>query len=251
MFSGTTFLQQKSKLKIGDISMTKLNRRDFMKSGSLASVALLTGSACANEDSTKIVENKPNILDAIMNRRSVRHYRSTPIPDEDIRLILDAARMAPCAGNQQPWKFVVVQDSAIIQKLKETCIAKSIAGMKEREKPDEEKLKEREAQILEYYTKAFSAPVYVAVLVDKEAKYPTYLHWDGPLAAENLFIAARALGYGTVHYTDTVPESVSKEVLNIPDRYERVCFTPIGMPVEWPETPPKKDYESFIVNNSF
>ena len=145
----------------------------------------------------------------------------------------------------------MVKDPAIVQKLKEACISRSIANMKEREKPDEEKLKEREAQILDYYTKVFSAPVYVAVLVDKEAKYPTYLHWDGPLAAMNLMIAARALGYGTVHYTDTVSESVSKEVLNIPDRYERVCFTPIGVPVEWPETPPKKDYESFIVNNSF
>ncbi len=228
--------------------MTNLKRRDFMKSGSLATVGLLTGIASAQENQTS---EKPAILDAIMNRRSVRHYKSTPVPDEHIRLILEAARMAPCAGNQQPWKFVVVKDPAIIQKLKETCIAKSIAGMKEREKPDPEELKEKEAQIMDYYTRAFSAPVYVAVLVDKESKYPTYLHWDGPLAAENLFIAAKALGYGTVHYTDTVPESVSKEVLNIPDRYERVCFTPIGIPVEWPETPPKKTYESFIVNNSF
>ena len=231
--------------------MFKQKRRDFMKTGSLLTVGILTGSTCASENQPENQESHPAILDAIMQRRSVRHYKSTPIPDEHIRLILDAARMAPCAGNQQPWKFVVVKDSAIIQKLKETCIAKSIAGMKEREKPDAEKLKEKESQILDYYTKAFSAPVYVAVLVDKKAKYPTYLHWDGPLAAENLFIAARALGYGTVHYTDTVPESVSKEVLNIPDNYDRVCFTPIGVPVEWPEIPPKKEYDTFIVDNSF
>lgn len=231
--------------------MATFKRRDFMKTGSLLTVGLMTGTACADENQSENQDTHPPILDAIMNRRSVRHYKSTPVPDEHIRLILEAARMAPCAGNQQPWKFVVVTDTTIIKKLKEACIAKSIAGMKEREKPDADKLKERESQILEYYTKTFSSPVYVAVLVDKEAKYPTYLHWDGPLAAENLFIAARALGYGTVHYTDTVPESVSKEVLNIPDRYERVCFTPIGVPVEWPDVPPKKDYESFIVNESF
>ncbi|MEJ2544071.1 MAG: nitroreductase family protein [Calditrichaceae bacterium] len=227
--------------------MSTLKRRDFMKTGSLLTVGLMTGSSCANEKQN----TQPAILDAIMNRRSVRHYKSTPVPDEHIHLILDAARMAPCAGNQQPWKFVVVTDTAIIQKLKKACIAKSIAGMKVREKTNAEELKEKEAQIMDYYTKTFSAPMYVAVLVDKEAKYPTYLHWDGPLAAENLFIAARALGYGTVHYTDTVPESVSKEVLNIPDRYERVCFTPIGVPIEWPDAPPKKDYASFIVENTF
>jgi nitroreductase len=231
--------------------MSGLKRREFIKSGSLMTAGLLTGSACANENQSSANEKQPAILDAIMNRRSVRHYKSTPVPDEHIRLILEAARMAPCAGNQQPWKFVIVRDSAIIQKLKETCIARSIAGMKDREKPDAEKLKERESQIRDYYAKAFSAPVYVAVLVDKNAKYPTYLHWDGPLAAENLFIAARTFGYGTVHYTDTVPESVTKKVLNIPDNYERVCFTPIGVPVDWPETPPKKDYESFIVQDTF
>ena len=231
--------------------MPKLKRRDFMKSGSLVTFGLLTSNACANENQTKNEEIKPAILDAIMNRRSVRHYKSTPVPEEHLKMILEAARMAPCAGNQQPWKFVVVQDPATIQKLKQTCIDRSIAYFKEQEKPTDDKLKEREEQIKDYYKKCFSAPVYVAVLTDKESKYPTYLHWDGPLSAMNLMIAACALGYGTVHYTDSVPVDVTKEVLNISDRYERVCFIPIGVPVEWPETPPKKDYESFIVNNSF
>ncbi|MFC1537764.1 nitroreductase family protein, partial [Gemmatimonadota bacterium] len=150
-----------------------------------------------------------------------------------------------------PWKFIVVQDKSIIMKLKEACIANAINRFEDRGDPTESQLDERMVEIKAYYKKCFSAPVYVTVLTDNESTYPTYNHWDGPLAAANLMIAARALGYGTVHYTDSVPSAVTKKVLNIPDRYERVCFMPVGIPIEWPDTPPKKQYESFIIHNSF
>jgi len=54
------------------------------------------------------------------------------------------------------------------------------------------------------------------------------------MAAGFLMLAARALGYGTVFITDAIPDQVTKEVLRIPDRYTRVCITPLGIPVEWP-----------------
>jgi nitroreductase len=59
-------------------------------------------------------------------------------------------------------------------------------------------------------------------------------------------LAARALGYGTVFITDAIPESLTKEVLQIPDRYTRVCITPLGVPVDWPNTPEKKKLEDMI-----
>ena len=231
--------------------MSKLERRGFMKSSSLLTVGLLAGTAYSNEDHTRMDDKNPTILDSIMKRRSVRHYNSTPVPEEHIKMILDAARMAATSGNQQPWKFIVTQDPSTIMKLKESCITKSMDMLKKRKNPTESQLNEQIVKVKEYYNKCFSAPVYVTVLTDDESKYPSYNHWDGPLAAANLMIAARALGYGTVHYTDSVPSAVTKQVLNIPDRYERVCFTPIGIPIEWPDTPPKREYESFIVHNSF
>ena len=86
--------------------------------------------------------------------------------------------------------------------------------------------------------------MYVVVLVDSESDYPGYNSHDGPLAAGTLMLAARALGYGTVYFTGSIPDHVTKTVLNIPDRYKRVCITPIGIPVEWPKTPPKKNLET-------
>jgi len=232
--------------------MSKQKRREFILSGCLVAAGLLAGKASSADILTdKQDEQHASVLEVIMKRRSVRQYASTPVPEEHIKMVLDAARMAPTAGNQQPWKFIVTQDSATITKLKDACIKNAISGYQKRANPTESQLKERMAKSEEYFKQCFSAPVYVTVLTDNQTQYPTYNHWDGPLAAANLMIAARALGYGTVFYTDSVPVSVTKQVLNIPDRYERVCFTPVGIPVEWPETPKKKSYESFIVKNLF
>jgi nitroreductase len=232
-------------------NMSRLRRREFMKAGSVLTVGLLTGTAHSSETPADMDGEYPSILTSIMKRRSVRHYSPTPVPEEHVRLILEAARMAPTSGNQQPWKFVVTQDTATIAKLKAACYKRSVDRLRERTDKTEDEINERIAGSKEYYDKCFSAPVYVTVLTDNESRYPTYNHWDGPLAAANLMIAARALGYGTVHYTDSVPSEVTKQVLNIPDRYERVCFTPIGVPAAWPDAPPKRPFESFVIQDSF
>jgi F420 biosynthesis protein FbiB-like protein len=51
-----------------------------------------------------------NTLDAIAARRSIRRFKSDPIPDEDIQAILTAAIQAPSGKNRQPWRFVVVKE---------------------------------------------------------------------------------------------------------------------------------------------
>jgi hypothetical protein len=86
----------------------------------------------------------------------------------------------------------------------------------------------------------FSAPAFIVVLTDSQSMYPTYNHHDGPLAAGYLCLAARALGYGTVYVTDAIPEQATREVLAIPERHERVCITPLGIPDGWPDPMPKK-----------
>ena len=63
-------------------------------------------------------------------------------------------------------------------------------------------------------------------------------------------LAARALGYGTVHITDSIPEEVTKAVLAIPDRYTRVCLTPVGVPESWPTSPTKKPLEELVAYES-
>lgn len=57
------------------------------------------------------------LLDVIFKRRSIRRYRSEPIPDGILRNILEAGMLAPSADNAQPWHFVVVTEPEIKEKL--------------------------------------------------------------------------------------------------------------------------------------
>jgi nitroreductase len=50
------------------------------------------------------------VLEAIRKRKSVRVYKDTPIPENKLKYVLEAARLAPSAANSQDWKFVVVRD---------------------------------------------------------------------------------------------------------------------------------------------
>jgi len=49
------------------------------------------------------------VFEAIKARRSVRSYTPEPVPDETLRRLLEAARLAPSAMNYQPWRFIVVR----------------------------------------------------------------------------------------------------------------------------------------------
>jgi nitroreductase len=222
----------------------------FLVSLAAAQIKPSAASPCVPHEKESIRSQETNIWNVIQNRRSVRKFKLDAIPDSALLKILNAARMAPTSGNQQPWKFLIVRDRNKIDEMKEKCIERSLlrydpANQKNMTREEYKKL------VRTSFDNYFSAPVYIVVLTDNQSIYPDYNHWDGPLAAGYLMLAARALGYGTVFITDAIPESVSKEVLQIPDRYTRVCITPVGIPVEWPAAPPKKNLEDFVVYEKF
>ncbi len=222
-------------------------RRSFLtKSTAIASGLALTGiGAKAAEMAMQVPDGTDNFWSVMAKRRSVRKFRPDAIPEEDIKRIIDAGRMAPTSGNQQPWKFLVIRDPKKIAEMKEACVKVSLEYF---DKSGDQKTKREdfESSVRNRSAGYFSAPVFIVVLTDNNSKYPTYNHWDGPMGAGFMMLAARALGYGTVFITDAIPDQVTKTVLNIPDRYTRVCITPVGVPVEWPDSPPKKKLEEFI-----
>lgn len=187
------------------------------------------------------------LFDIFKSRRSVRKFKSTPISQEHIEKILDIARTAPTSGNQQPWKFLVVQDREKIARLLSECVDSAIERAKKRAEFDPSKEESLRSQYRERIGNYLSAPVYVVVLVDKNSPYPTYNIYDGSLAAGYLMIAARALGYGTVFITDALPVDLVKKVFEIPDNFVRICITPIGIPESWPDPPEKKPLYEFAV----
>jgi nitroreductase len=226
------------------------NRRDFMKLTIAAGTPLALGASPGSVfgQSGEAEQDGPLFFPTVRSRRSVRQFLPTPVPEEHLREILDVARLAPTSGNQQPWKFLVVRDRGLIDELKEACVERRLEAQRARGISVTAEIAESVREALQGY---FSAPVYVVVLTDNESMYPTYNHWDGPMAVGYLMLAARALGYGTVFVTDSIPTEVTKEVLGIPDRFTRVCITPIGVPEAWPESPGKKDLDEFIVFDRF
>ena len=182
-----------------------------------------------------------SFFDLVERRRSVRQYKPTPVPEEDLLKILNSARLIPNSGNQQACRYLVVQDRGRLDSMKEACIETRASVLRARgdEVPSEESLRK-------YYDTIFSAPLYVLVLVDKTVRFKGYEDKDGALAASHIMLGARALGYGTVFYTDSIPEDVCMRVLGIPEKYSRTCIIPIGVPEEWPESSTRKPIEEQI-----
>ena len=56
-------------------------------------------------------------MEAILTRRSVRQYQTTPVPEELVQTLLAAAMSAPSARNSQPWRFVVIDDREVFREL--------------------------------------------------------------------------------------------------------------------------------------
>jgi nitroreductase len=221
----------------------------FLLITSLAITPMKAQDISSATPNKQVTQQMPNIWDVFKTRRSVRAFTKDSVPEADIIKIIDAARMAPTSGNQQPWKFLVIRDKNKINKMREKCFERFLKFYDPAKSKTTKQEFEKSARLrIDNY---FSAPVYIVVLTDNKSTYPDYNHWDGPLAGGYLMLAARALGYGTVFITDAIPDNITKEVLNIPDRYTRVCITPLGVPVEWPATPPKKDLKDFIVYEKF
>jgi nitroreductase len=194
------------------------------------------------EKNTKheVYENM-SFFDLVESRVSVRQYKSNPVPKEDLLKILNAARLIPNSGNQQACRFLVVQDRDRLDSMKEACIRTRASVLRARGDPvpSEESLRK-------HYDMIFSAPLYVLVLVDKTVRYKGYEDKDGSLAASHIMLGARALGYGTVFYTDSIPEAVCMEELGIPEKYSRTCIIPIGVPEKWPDSSERKPLEELV-----
>lgn len=154
-----------------------------------------------------------NIQDAIFHRRSIRSYTDIPVTDEQITRLLEAAMMAPSAGNAQPWQFIVVRDRERLAHIKEI---NPYAGMAEK------------------------APVGILVNGDLSLeKHPGFWVQDCGAAVQNLLLAAHAEGLGTV-WTGIYPlqdrvEGFSK-LFELPEHIIPLAFIPIGQPAHQPKS---------------
>ncbi|HHZ20202.1 MAG TPA: nitroreductase family protein [Firmicutes bacterium] len=142
-------------------------------------------------------------LALLKERTSVRRYTERPVEREKLEQLIDAARFAPTARNEQPWEFVVVTRKEGLQKLADlTDHGRFIAG----------------------------AGACIAVFC-RETKY--YLE-DGSAATTYLLLAAEALGLGACWIAGDKKEYAQEvqRLLGVPDGYKLVSLISLGYPAE-------------------
>lgn len=246
--------------KLTNQKRKEITRRELIGQSAIATAGLMviprhilgrSGHTVHEDEKIKYTTEQISLFEVIKNRRTVRKFKPNPVPRQHILKILDAAHFAPSAMNEQAWKFLVIQDRDKLNRLKKEAASWYLTRFKRSQNLPKEEFDSVEKRIKGLLENVLSAPVYVAVLVDIHSKYPAEHIYCGTLAAENLFIAARSLGYGTGFYTTFFPNDEMKKFFNIPEQYRLICFTPIGIPEKWPEMPPKKKLEDVVVFESF
>jgi nitroreductase len=173
-----------------------------------------------------------SLFDAIHSQRAVRHFSAQPVSDEMVETILNAAICAPNGGNRQLWRFVVIRDADIKRRLGQWYLSAwqtTTAAM--------EALTQPYRHGAELAQQMATVPVLILACIDHGNAGPR----QGPVtrgasiypAVQNLLLAARALGLGTVLTTlHTQYESEIKALLHIPDTVETAALIPVGYPAE-------------------
>jgi len=180
---------------------------------------------------------KLEVLDAIKSRRSIRRYKTTPVDDKTVELVLEAARWAPSWANTQCWRFVVVRDTSIKDELG-TVLSPG--------NPATEAVR--------------NAPVVIVACAElgKAGCYrgePTtdkgdWFMFDVALAMQNLVLAAHSLGLGTV-FVGAFDAKKAATILGVPEGFCVVAITPLGYPDHQPGAVPRKELSDIIFYDKY
>ena len=168
-----------------------------------------------------------NVYEAIKKRRSVRDYKPESVPEESLKRILEAGRLAPSAHNAQDWKFIVVKDSEKRKALAEAAFGQGFVA---------------------------KAPVViVTVALNPEdvmgGGVPTYAV-DLAIAVDHMTLAAVEEELGTC-WIGAFSQGEVKRILNIPEKYKVVALLPLGFPADSAKPKIRKNLKEIVCYESF
>lgn len=155
-------------------------------------------------------------LECMLGRADIRSYRPDPIPDEDVKSLLEAAVQAPSSGNLQNWEFIIVRKYEAKKALADAAMGQGFIA---------------------------EAPVVIAVCANlgaMAARYGArgrelYSIQNTAAATENLMLAAWDRGIGSC-WVGAFNENDVKRALNIPEDIRPVAIITMG----YTEGPAKK-----------
>ncbi|MEM1581105.1 MAG: nitroreductase family protein [Candidatus Bathyarchaeia archaeon] len=170
------------------------------------------------------------VFEAIRTRRSIRVYEDKPVEEEKLRRVLEAARLAPSAGNRQPWCFIVVTDMKVKEEI--VKVKEKFRPPPPREPPKE--LPPMPPQRGPPRNPLQSAPVVIVGCALTSKTFPGTDFWkiDVAIALQNLVLAAWELGLGTCWIGVFHEEEELKKVFGLPGDARIVAMITLGYPAE-------------------
>lgn len=147
------------------------------------------------------------LLEGIYSRRSLRHYTPEALSRDHLLEIIRAGTWAPSGLNNQPWRFVIVTDGS---------------------------LRERIAALTKYSRIIREAPACIAVFIDREAMYHEVKdHQAMGACIQNMLLAAHSLGLGAVWLGEILKNAAQVlQILELPGTLDLMAVVAVGHPTE-------------------
>jgi len=170
----------------------------------------------------------------------VRHFAATPVAEEDVQALLEAATLAPSVGNAQPWRFVRVRTPAVRALLADHVDAENVRAASGFEEPAR-----RDAYRALKLHGLREAPELLAIFCDERpaaghglgiATMPEMLRYSCVTAVHTLWLAARARGLGVGWVSILEPAAVSA-LLDVPQDWTLIALLCLGHPEAPSHTP--------------
>lgn len=174
------------------------------------------------------------MIESIRHRRSIRKYKDTPVEDEKLQQVLEAARLAPLGNNKQPWLFIVIKD---------------------------ERVKQEVAVATNNQMWIASAPVVIVAIADICARSENYAGMfvdeetngfdlkrvirDTAIAVTQILLEADNQGLGTC-WCGAFKQKNIRPVLNIPYDKFVLAVIPLGYADEEPGPRPRKNLQTIL-----
>ena len=188
---------------------------------------------------TKLVAN--DIWEVMFTQRAIRYWVEEPVSRELIERVVEAASKAPSGSNHQPWMFVVADRDPVKTSLAEALRdyyeegpLKTLVESSQKTEDSSQRLMMSGAE--NFFANLRTAPAIIIPCLYKlsspTSEMNTLLAGSSIyLAVQNMLLAARALGLGTLMTTShSLIEDVIRDVCKIPDDAQPAALIPIGFP---------------------
>ncbi len=195
-----------------------------------------------------------NLRTFLRTRRSIRRFKTDPVPDSVLRDILHTATYAPSAHNRQPWRFIVITDSSAKTHLSDAMAEEFLRDLEKDNLPPEEITK----RVNKSRERITGAPVVVVLCMDmsemdnypderrKKAEYIIGIQ-SAANAGMQLLLAAHAEGLGGVWVCSPMfAQEIVQNALNISKQWEPQAMFLLGYPLEIPAFRGRKAIEEVM-----